>query len=877
MHMIQRHRLLAEILHADKPVVTIVAPAGFGKSTLMRQIFDALTARDLPKALLTLTDRDNDFGHLFTQLWGALVTVSCLKDVMEPSPDDGGLGSSQLGYSRLQRVASTLADAIGVSSAPFTLLIDEFEKLQSHEGIQLIKDIALSLSPGQHMIIGARTMRQLPLTALDLQDRVLRITVEQLRFDFHEAKAFMKMHDLVNFSDDQMALLFKRTEGWPAGLRLATLALHGQKLHPHWLENFSGRSDELAAYLAEHVLAQLPDESCRFLLQTSILDQLTGELCDEVLERTDSAEMIDEIYRANLFLAPIEPGSEWFRFHALFREFLFTELKRTSPSIIPMLHRRAAAWHSRARNHSQAVGHALLVGDHGLAADLMETCAMEFIQTSQLETVAKWTDQISFDEISVRPSLLRARAYAMIALHRFNDARNALSTIRQTAQDLGREVEPEVDVQFALLCEWSSQHEQSRAVIAKVAGRVEPSDGVVYGTSQNIQAYLKTLSGEFDEARQMLGRAKSAYHKMQYGLWTFTFTLCFEGVLELIQGNLQDALERCETAFRNATGAGLAVACAYLTEALYERNEVARAGALATEYLHLVRDNGHPDAIILVYRTAANAAFLDGRGAQAEALLTELSDIGDMREIPRIKASAWIAKCRLALLADRTDAAERFLKLASKPEIWEPFRSFHLFPQEINDPQISEIRLKLLTGNGYSIIPEVELAVRAAHDSGRKWRKLRLQVLLAQIYATNQRRGRAIRILEDALIAASKDRLIRVFADEPWFLPDLLEEITRRNQRINHNYLEQVVMATAAMGYRADEVVHKAATAEMLTPKETEIMRLVAKGQSNKEIARTLYITENTVETHLRRINLKIDTRSRTQAVAKLRENGVID
>ncbi|MCW2249272.1 LuxR family maltose regulon positive regulatory protein [Azospirillum fermentarium] len=868
---VPRERVTKDILLSSANVVALVAPPGFGKSTVMRQTFDAVGRTETPVAWLTLDERDNDFGRLLSYVHAAFAKVIPLDGIAEWPPP-----GAPLAFSALQGVALSLADAIARSPLPFTVFIDEFESLHSQEALQFISDLAASLTAGQRIVFGSRTMRMLPFTELILQGRAIRIDAERLRFDLEETSAFMANHGTLVLSGDQTSLLRDRTEGWPAGLRLATLALPGQESRADWLESLSGVSDDIATYLAETVLTRQPGDLRRFLLHSSILEELSAQCCDDVLERTDSARLLDEISRANLFLSPVGTGSEWFRFHALFREFLCAELKKQDPAAILRLHQRAAVWHAAAGLHAQAIRHALLADDPTLAADLMTDCAMEFVQASQLETVANWTDRIPAEEVRRRPTLLRARAYAMIALHRFHDAREALTTLRQAALAVGQEVAPEVDVQFALLCEWSGQHELTRSVISRVAGRIGPGDGVVFGTSQNILAWLHILAGEFDEAQQLLGSAKAAYQKMRLGLWTFTFTLCFEGVIELVQGNLRDAFERYETAFRHASGAGLAVASAYLAEALYEMNETVRTGTLARVHLPLVRDVGNPDAIILGYRSAARTAFLDGRGEQAEALLTELGDIGDIREIPRLKAAAWIEKSRLALLAGRHDVAERFLKLGGRKEIWEPLREFRLFPHEIDDPQIAALRLKLVTGKAESIIPELELAARCAGDSGRKWRQLRLRNLLAQAFAAAGYQPQAVTVMEKVLAECSKAGLVRVVADEPWYLTNVLEDLARQPKNTCPTHLEQVAAACASLGYRADTDVRKR-TAAMLTAKETEIMRLIAAGKSNKEIARLLYISENTVETHLRKINQKLDVHSRTQAVARLREFGLLD
>jgi len=405
---------------------------------------------------------------------------------------------------------------------------------------------------------------------------------------------------------------------------------------------------------------------------------------------------------------------------------------------------------------------------------------------------------------------------------------------------------------------------------------VDPRNHLAYAVSRNMIAFLATIAGDFGRAQQAIADVKAAYEETDAGSWPSTYTLCFEGCLEMIHGNVRAAVRRFETALASATISGQSVPSAYLADALYSKGDLDRAGSLAEEYLRLNRHIAPPDIVILSYRAAARVNFLKGNLDHAESLLTELGDTGDVRCVPRMKAVAWLEKSRLALLCGDASGANRYLQLASNPRIWAMHEGTQLYSQEIDAPDLAVLRMAIVLGDPESAIARLEREVTATQQSGRRWRMLRLQTLLAQAYWRTRKRRQASAILDEALLAGANAGLVYVFADEPWCLVEMLIDAAQRNTRIDPGYLARVSEATQLVARRTGELIVARSNDVLLTLKETAIIRLVADGKANKEIARILNISDNTVETHLRRIFQKLDTRNRTQAVSKAREHGVI-
>jgi LuxR family maltose regulon positive regulatory protein len=869
---VKRRRLIDDLLESDKQVVVLLAPAGFGKTILMTQLYNELAEKSQPVSWLYLHDRDNDFSRFIIYLREAILRM----DLFPWSPNQVVTEAGESAFLDLRAESFELIDLIASTPTPFTLFIDEFESIHSPDVISFVSELISSLNPGQRVVISSRTILALPLTSLEMNGQLIKIDSDELVFDLEEAARFLKNQTQINLTTNDISLLQQKTEGWAAALRLVSLALPLSGDASAWIEALSGRTDSIAQYLAENVLSRLPEELCRFMLETSILEHLYGGLCDAVLESTGSAEIIDDIYRLNLFLMPFESKVNSYKFHSLFRSFLATQLRRANPEIIPTLHRRAAVFFFSHGRISDALYHANQSEDNMLMVDILELGSLRFVELGQLTTVAKWLDTVDPSLISDRPNIQRARAYSMIALHRYGEAQDALAKLRTLAAEQGKELDPEATLQLALMYEWMDRHDLSAAEVARISEQVASENHFAFGICRNIMANLSMINCDYTSAQNLLDSAKAAYEKNTLDSWPSVYTTCFEGVLEMRLGNARAGIQRFETGLAHASSAGQSIPCAYLADALYAKGELERAGSMAEEHLSFNRQVAPPDIVILSFRTAARICFLNGNLDRSELLLTELGDIGDMRGLDRLKASAWLEKSRIALLCGDTASASRYFTLGSNENIWRAHQGACYYPQELDDQEIAGMRMDLVLGDVDLAANRLEKSLNESKLRGRHLRKIRLQCLLAQTYSRLRKRKQGLDLLEDALQSASKNSLIYIFADEPWCLLELLEELSHKTTRINIDYLNKVISATKLVAERIGELLISKKQLNLLTLKETAIIKLVADGKVNKELSRILNITDNTVETHLRRINQKLDTKNRTQAVAKAREMGLL-
>jgi LuxR family maltose regulon positive regulatory protein len=215
--------------------------------------------------------------------------------------------------------------------------------------------------------------------------------------------------------------LWERTEGWPGGLYLAALSLQDRADRSRFIATFAGNHRHVVDYLGAEVLDRQPDDVRRFFLHTSILDRLTGPLCDAVADTVGSGRLLEELERSNLFLQPLDTTREWYRYHHLFRDLLFHELSRSEPGVIRQLHRRAARWHRQTGSADAAIRHSTAAGDFATAADLITECWYAYLQQGQVGTVAEWLDAFPPDVLAADPRLCLTRAWIGINTGRLDD------------------------------------------------------------------------------------------------------------------------------------------------------------------------------------------------------------------------------------------------------------------------------------------------------------------------------------------------------------------------------------------------------------------------------------------------------------------------
>ena len=419
---ITRERLLERLRSGSDRSLTLVAcPAGFGKTTLLAAWREAEAGRK-PVAWLTLDEGDNDpvvlWSHAIEALRRASPAVASAAPahtVVTPVVDVV-----------LPRLVNEL-DSLG----EITLILDDFHRLSSVPARQSITWFVEHAPPGVQLVLASRTEPILPVAALRAHGELLELRAGDLRFTAGEADAFLNGRLGLGLTPDDVEALVGRTEGWPAGLYLAALSLQHAPDRHAFVRRFGASNHHVIDFLVTEVLQAHDPSAQALMLRTSVLERLSGPLCDAVLEQDGSAAMLDALSRTNLFLAPLDDEGRWYRFHHLFAQLLRVELERREPGLAPVLHRRAYAWHRDHGTTGEAIRHAIAAGAYAEAAELIQGSWISYANTCRYDTVLAWLRRLPDEVLDGDVQLLLVQAWVLSLSAEREEAALAIAAVER--------------------------------------------------------------------------------------------------------------------------------------------------------------------------------------------------------------------------------------------------------------------------------------------------------------------------------------------------------------------------------------------------------------------------------------------------------------
>jgi LuxR family transcriptional regulator, maltose regulon positive regulatory protein len=399
-------RWLVRRLIASREVslVLIAAPAGYGKTSLLSEWAQA---DERPFAWVTLDRGDDDVGHLLMAIIHAIAEIEPLAQGVAnalAAPISG------IADSVLLRLASSLESR----RRPLVIVLDNAHVLEAPAALNALSTIADHLPPGSQLVLGSRGMPALPIGRLRAHHRLVELHAADLAMTVPEAAALLQAAGL-SLDTEQVLTLVRRTEGWPVALYLAALSLRDEPDTPAAVACFGGEDEIVSDYLREELIAGLPTEAVTFLMRSSILEELWGSVCDAVLERSDTALLLQDLARRNLLLVPLDRTGESYRCHGLLREMLQRELRRHDPDLIAGLHRRAGIWHAAHGDVDGAIDHALAANDPQRGGELLWAHILRYIAQGRNETVQRWLGGFTEEQIAADAALSLCAAHSHLA------------------------------------------------------------------------------------------------------------------------------------------------------------------------------------------------------------------------------------------------------------------------------------------------------------------------------------------------------------------------------------------------------------------------------------------------------------------------------
>ena len=391
---ITKSDVIARLSAAAVPFATVVAPAGYGKTTLLARWAEA---DPRPFAWVALDGRDDDAVVLLRHIAAAIHRVEPLPpEVLDALSGPGGSSWAM----RVPRVGSALA----ARERPLVLVLDDLHAVANPACLDALAELFRYVPAGSQVAVASREEPALPLARWRTQGQVEEIGVPDLRLNEHEAELLLVAAG-VEVDASELSELTERTEGWPAGLYLAALSMQAGAASAVGAEGFTGDDRFVSDYFRFELLSRLPAAEARFFAHTSILDRMSGGLCDAVLQTTGSAQTLETIERTNHFVVPLDRRGEWYRYHHLFGQLLRNELERGEPEAVPVLNARAMAWCIENDLPEEAIVYGLAAGEKEIVAGLIDALSPPLYYDGRLETVEEWLGWFGDDELVHYPAL----------------------------------------------------------------------------------------------------------------------------------------------------------------------------------------------------------------------------------------------------------------------------------------------------------------------------------------------------------------------------------------------------------------------------------------------------------------------------------------
>jgi LuxR family transcriptional regulator, maltose regulon positive regulatory protein len=877
--IVPRQRLIDRINEGLTGKLTLIAaPAGFGKTTLLTEWINQ-SRRSV--GWLSLDEHDNAPARFWSYLIGAIQSVH---------PQIGENASALLGAQlrqshplRHEAFLTPLVNELSSLQSEFALVIDDYHFTTDsliNEGITFLLD---HLPPQIHLILTSRADPPLPMARMRARNQLNELRAEDLRFTSDEAEEFLNHIMGLHLSAGSIFALESRTEGWIVGLQLAALSV--QRLNPEhqrsFIRKFAGSHHFVVDYLAQEVIDTQSEEVKQFLLLTSVLDRLSGPLCDAVTGRSDGQAVLTSLERNNLFTVPLDEQGQWYRYHQLFADVLRHRLEHEQPSLVPDLHRRASAWFEQHGSIPEAMNHALAARDYESAIRLVEGTAGSMIKQGDTVTLLGWLDSLPAEVVRSRPWLSLAKAWAVVSQDRMQEAAEYLGYAERWATH----VKP--------------SHPDTRAVRGEAAA-VRAMMGVMLDDAPAIinaakkafeylpveQKYLRGLvTMNFAVAHMLLGdlaEARLAGHQAlrtgnEIGNRTLQYYsyFCLAGI-ERIQSNLHHAAENLHKALdaaRTPGGAYLPIAMLahrYLAEILYEWNDLDAAHRHISLALELgqswwVRDEMIKSYMLLarIEKAQGNADAVRDALKQAEEFTDDRYALNLLTQIGLPSIIEWHAE---GFLKPAFRWADKGLH-AVKPE---PEKTLHQ-----GTTFASLVRLFLASENPATAQEALKLLMPAVENL--TFAVIEALVLQALSLQAEGEVSRGLDCLNRALTLARPAGYVRTFLDEGEAMQSLLHRITGANRRyaatlIYAHHPSRVAQAAASKAQSGASITSGGVLIEPLSKRELEVIPLLAEGLSNLELARRLHISMDTVKVHLRHIYQKLGVNSRSKAAIRARE-----
>ena len=872
---ITRSRLVKRIDEGFERKLTLIsAPAGFGKTTLL---VDWVHKRKIPVAWFSVDKGDNDPVHFLTYVILGLQSLeagtgrAALTMLKSPQPPP------------IESVLTNLINDVTHIPTDIALILDDYHSVDAKQIHDLLAFLLENLPKQMHIIIATRFDPPLPpLARLRSQNQLTELRAADLSFTADETSILFNQSLNLRLSTLDIDLLDKRTEGWIAGLQLAALSLQGRQDPSSFLKRFKGDNRYIADYLAEEVLNRQPEHLSNFLLQTSVLGRLCGSLCDAVTQQENSQQMLNTLEKANLFVIPLDDERSWYRYHHLFADLLEQRLRIKQSDLVVELHSRASQWFAENGLKEEAVDHAFVAQNYAQAAQLIEEIAEIDWDRARESRLLQWLRKLPDEQIETNPKFCIFYARELFKDGYPDEAEKRLQAAEQILESTS-------------ISDTNAEELQGRIAVirAYISARTGDVSRIIHFANQA----LKLLP-----QRDLMWRSVAAT--------TLGFGYGWAG-----RGDLVKAQEAFSEAMKISQAAGniyyqiFAGSC--LGSVMMMRGKLKEATDICRKSISLAIENGIEQTGIAgsLYGTLGMILCEWNDFSEGIRLLNKAIELSEQGRDPVIMASCYISLLRGVIYRAELTGAFKVME-----KINERAGDFMLPPWITNTISAFNVFMWLASGNlnaatrwvqerGLSVDDELDnlreveylalthilITQKQLDDADRLSQRLienaeagdrvylMIEVLLwrALIFKAKADTAAALGELKLALSLAEPGSLLMIFVSKGKPVAELLEEITEVKKRdhddtkagFSLSYAKKILST-----FKAGIPPKIEGLMDPISERELEVLYLIAAGLSNREIAEKLFISLNTVKTHTKSINSKLNVNSRTKAIARAKE-----
>jgi len=872
---IRRDLLLARLDDALARRLTLIqAPAGYGKTSLLAQWRQRHAGPAVRIAWLTLETDDADLKRLAGYLSLAM-SGGAPGEEAAPVPSD----------LPPRAALSAIINRLASEPRPVVIVFDDFHRAESPALSDFIATLIRLAPENCHFIVASRDHPALGQSVLAAEEQLLEFTAEDLRFSAAETGALLARHRAAALDDDDLRRIFERTEGWPIALQLVALSLKRGADPNALVARFSGSGSELARYLSEQVLVALPPDVQEAVVRTALVDRLTGDIVNLLCEREDGWLVLERLEHQGIFLAPLSEGGAAYRYHQLFAEYMRERLARRDAAQYRALQRTLAQWFAGRGQVTEAVNHAIQAEDPALLADIVERAgAWRLIPQGLQAVAARALDALPGDAVAARPRLALARIYLAIKRGELGAARadyDRLLAAESEAQ-ADADLRTEINIVGDLLLDYENAPLTLEDLLERetLLRNLPTNDHLLLANICELLGAKYYEGGWLERAMEPTLAAREHYQALG-SLYSDLFTRFLEARIRRAQGRARDAANILAAAHRQIVDnfgerSDLAANCAaFEAELLYEQDRVDEAAELLAWSLpHMEQSDGWVDVYAAAYATAARIEAARGAMEEALAMLSRGWRLARRRRLRQLELLTRL--CELQLLLHGGGDDERARALADEIGLDALADDMRLeaagYRQVAIAATLCRARLRLVEGDAEHALEDLELLRQWASRHGIGRLLLEANLLLAHAHVRLGDEARAQACFDSAVGMAMFQGIVRPFIDAQRFVEPLLKACVHdapQADRFRDQFLKGLSRTFAARPMDN-------AGQGFLSDAEVEVIEPLCRGLSNKEIARAIGMSPDTVKYRLKALFRKIGVHRRQDAVRVLHERGLV-